>query len=173
MRSLAPLLAIAASATSVRADDRDRPLAPAGDAVRIWGNETMAGVVRRWAEGFARHHPGAQIETRMIGGDVAIGALATGKADIALLGREAAPQEVKAFEWIYRYRPTAIEVLNGSLDQPECSPALAILVHRSNPLSELTMTQLDGLFSADLRGGGKERLSTWGQLGLPREWVER
>ena len=193
------MLAIAACATSARADDRDRPLAPVPGAVRIWGNETMAGVVRRWAEGFARHHPDARIETRMTGGDVAIGALATGKADIALLGREASPQEVKAFEWIYRYRPEPIEVLNGSLDQPGCSAALAILVHRSNPLSALTMAQLDGLFSADLRGDGKQRsgdfgevcdihvspahtdvahlgkncLRTWGQLGLTGDWAER
>ena len=167
------MLAIAVCATSVSADDRDQPPASARGAIRIWGNETMESVVRRWAEGFARNHPGTRIEMRMIGGDVAIGALATGKADIALLGREAAPQEVKAFEWIYRYRPAAIEVLNGSLDQPGCSPALAILVHRSNPLSAVTMAQLDGLFSADLRGGGKERLSTWGQLGLSREWARR
>ena len=141
--------------------------------IRVWGNETMTGVMRRWAEGFARHHPGTRIETRMIGGDVAIGALATGKADIALLGREAAPQEVKAFEWIYRYRPTAIEVLNGSLDQPGCSPALAVLVHRSNPLSTLTMAQLDALFNAEPRGGGKETLSSWGQLGLTGDWAGR
>jgi len=133
----------------------------------------MAGIVRRWSEGFPRHHPGARIEARMVGGDVAIGALTTGKADIALLGREAAPQEVKGFEWIYRYPPSAIEVLNGSLDNPGCSPALAVLVHRSNPLSSLTMAQLDGLFSVDLRGGGKESLRTWSQLGLSSEWVGR
>jgi len=173
MRSRAVFLALAACATSAHAEERYQPLAPVRGVIRIWGNDTIAGVVRRWAEGFARHHPGARIEARMIGGDVAMGALTTGKADIALLGREAAPQEVKGFEWIYRYQPSAIEVLNGSLDQPGCSPALAVLVHRSNPLSSLTMTQLDALFSADLRGGGKESLRAWGQLGLSSDWVGR
>ena len=172
----APILLTAllfTAATPTRAEERYRPLAPVRGVIRVWGNETMTGVVRRWAEGFSRHHPDARIETRMIGGDVAIGALATGKADIAMLGREAAPQEVKAFEWIYRYRPTSIEVLNGSLDQPGCSPALVVLVHRTNPLPMVTMAQLDALFSADLRGGGKERVSVWSQLGLSGEWGQR
>ena len=172
MRSRAVFLALAACATSAHAEERYQPLAPVRGVIRIWGNDTIAGVVRRWAEGFARHHPGARIEARMIGGDVAMGALTTGKADIALLGREAAPQEVKGFEWIYRYRPSAIEVLNGSLDQPGCSPALAVLVHRSNPLSTVTMAQLDALFSADPRGGNGV-LRTWGQLGLSSNWAGR
>src|SRR5215510_16111441 len=104
---------------------------------RDWSSDVCSSdlIVRRWSERFVRYHPGARIEARMLGGDVAMGALTTGKADIALLGREAAPQEVKGFEWIYRYPPSAIEVLNGSLDNPGCSPALAVLVHRSNPLS--------------------------------------
>ena len=173
MRGIAALLMLAACATSARPEERYRPLAPVRGVIRVWGNESMAGIVQRWAEGFARHHPGLRIEAHMIGGDVALGALTTGKADIALLGREASPQEVKGFEWIYRYRPSAIEVLNGSLDQPGCSPALAVLVHRSNLLSTLTMAQLEALFSADPRGGGKETLSTWGQLGLSGEWAGR
>jgi len=172
-RTCLALLLSLACATSARAEEKYRPLVPVRGVIRVWGNEAMAGIVRRWAEGFARHHPRARIETRMIGGDVAIGALATGKADIALLGREAAPQEVKAFEWIFRYRPTAIEVLNGSLDQPGCSPALAVLVHRSNPLSAVTMEQLDSLFNAEPRGGGKGILSNWGQLGLGDDWAGR
>ena len=172
MRSLGFSLVLACAMTA-RADERYRPLVPARGIIRVWGNQTMAGVVRRWAEGFARHHPGARIEARMIGGDVAIGALTTGKADIAVLGREAAPQEVKGFEWIYRYQPSAIEVLNGGLDQPGCSPPLAVLVHRSNPLSTLTMAQLDALFSADRSLGGNENLRTWAQLGLSGEWAGR
>src|SRR5262249_9763405 len=92
MRSLAASLLSASCAAAGGAEEQYRPLAPVRGVIRVWGNQTMAGIVRRWADGFARHHPGARIEARMIGGDVAIGALATGKADIALLGREAAPQ---------------------------------------------------------------------------------
>lgn len=173
MRSLAAMLVLSSWSGSTQAQEPYRPLGPVRGVIRVWGNETMAGIVRRWSERFVRYHPGARIEARMLGGDVAMGALTTGKADIALLGREAAPQEVKGFEWIYRYPPSAIEVLNGSLDNPGCSPALAVLVHRSNPLSSLTLAQLDGLFSLDLRGGGKESLRIWGQLGLSSEWAGR
>jgi phosphate transport system substrate-binding protein len=173
MRRVVAALGLAAYAASAAAEEPYRPLERVRGVIRVWGNETMAGVVRRWAEGFKRHHPEARIEERMIGGDVAMGALTTGKADIALLGREAAPQEVKGFEWIYRYRPSAIEVLNGSLDQPGCSPALAVLVHRSNPVSSLTMGQLDVLFSADPSGVGKESLRSWDQLGLSGAWAEQ
>jgi phosphate transport system substrate-binding protein len=54
---------------------------------------------------------------------------------------------VKAFEWIYRYRPLAIEVATGSIDQPGRSPALAVYVHADNPLAKLTLGDIDAIFA--------------------------
>jgi phosphate transport system substrate-binding protein len=64
--------------------------------------------------------------------------------------------------------------------------AQAILVHRDNPISQLTMKQLDGIFGAERSGAmqgitwkpelsraADENIRTWGQLGLPGEWADK
>ncbi len=168
MKVIAPFLAAACFAASARAAAPYRPAAPVTGVVRIWGNAEMAGIVQRWANEFTRFHPQARLEARMLGSDVAIGALTTGRADIALLGREPAPQEVKGFEWIFRYRPRPVEVMTGSLDEPGCSPAVAVLVHKSNPISRLTFAQLDAVFSP-----GPHSVRHWGELGLTGAWAGR
>jgi phosphate transport system substrate-binding protein len=142
--------------------------------VRIEGPREAAGVVQRWIDGFRKQHPEIAIESHLRGTDVGIGALTTGRADIALAGREAAPQELKGFEWIYRYQPSAVEVMSGSLDHPGRSPALVVLVHRSNPLQAFSMAQLAGLFGVGPKSEGRATTpDTWGDLGLAGTWSRR
>ncbi len=137
--------------------------------IRLRSNAAMKEILREWSAGFMRDHPAVRVEAVCDGSDVAMAALATGQADIALMGREAAAQEVKAFEWIFRYRPACIEVLTGSAGQPGRSPALAFYVHPDNPLAQLTLAQVDAIFSAERRRGGPVAILTWGDLGLKGE----
>lgn len=136
--------------------------------VRIWGAAQMAPLAQRWAAGLRAQRPDLRVETYLTGSDVALAGLYTGKVDIALVGRDATEVEVKAFEWIYRYRPTGVVILHGGIDRPGRSPALAILTHRSNPLSQISLDQLRAVFGAD---GAPVR--TWGQLGLKGAWAAR
>jgi phosphate transport system substrate-binding protein len=59
-------------------------------------------------------------------------------------------------------------------------------VHQDNPLAQLTLAQLDGIFGAErtagMRGfkwtpsdarGAAEDIRTWGQLGLKGEWADK
>ncbi len=149
-----------------------RPLPAATKVIRLRGNAGMQAIVRSWADGFMRSHPGVRVEADLDGSDVGMAALYTGRADIALLGRDAAAQELKAFEWIFRYRPARVEVMTGG-DQPGRSPALAFYVHRDNPLAQLTLAQADALFSPERRRGGTAPLRTWGDLGLKGEWADK
>ncbi|MGI8746366.1 MAG: PstS family phosphate ABC transporter substrate-binding protein [Bryobacteraceae bacterium] len=71
-----------------------------------------------------------------------------------------------AFEQVLGYKPTAIEVATGSFDVPTKSDSLEIFVHRENPITKLTLVQLDGIF-------GAEHLRTWGDLGLKGEWAHK
>jgi phosphate transport system substrate-binding protein len=98
-------------------------------------------------------------------------ALYTGQADVALIGRDATANEVKAFEWIFRYQPVRIEVATGSLGAAAHSPALVVFVHRDNPLAQMTLPQLDAIFGAERRRGAPAGLRTWGDLGLKGEWA--
>ncbi len=113
-------------------------------------------------------------------------ALYTGQADVVLMGREATESEVKAFEWVYRYRPTAVPILTGSVDRVGQAPALVVFVHRDNPIEALSLAQLDGIFGtardhgwhdgqpvpAAARGPDRD-IRQWGQLGLDGAWSRR
>jgi phosphate transport system substrate-binding protein len=108
----------------------------------------------------------------MSGSDVGMAALSTGKADLVLLGREGTESEIKAFEWIYGYRPLGLRVVRGSLDLAGHSPALVLCVHKDNPLSELDMEQLAAIFEHKPTSG-KPPIVAWGQLGLSGEWTSQ
>lgn len=148
-----------------------RPLPAVTRTLRIRGNAELEGVVGSWAAGFTKNHPGVRIETAFDGSDVAMAGLATGQTDLVVIGREAAAQEVKAFEWIFRYRPASVEVMTGAAGQPGRSPALAFYVHPDNPLAQLTLAQADAIFSAERRRGAPAAIRTWGELGLKGEWA--
>lgn len=168
---------LALAVTCARAQDVGslppyQPRQNVSGTIRVWSNEAMRAVVKRWQEGFQKHHPNARIETNHIGTDVAMAGLYTGSADIALMGREATASEIQAFEWIFRYKPSRVEIMNGSLDVPGKSPALVVFVHKDNPLSKITLAQLDAIFGYEHRRG-LGNLRTWGQLGLRGDWTNR
>ena len=144
----------------------------ATDVLRVSGNPEMAGLVGRWSAEFQRAHPGVRVEAHLTGTDTGLAALYTGKADLALLGRAPTPSETQAFEWIFRYKPAQVEVATGSLDRAGKSPALVLFVHRDNPLTLLTLAQLDAIFGTGHRLAPAD-IRTWGQLGLTGEWADQ
>lgn len=140
--------------------------------IRIWGNDAMSAVAQRWADGFRRYQPDVGLQANLRGTGTAMAGLYSGVADVAFMGRPATPKEIMAFEWVFRYKPAAIEIMTGSLDVPGKSPALAVLVHKDNPISQLTLEQLHAIFSCEHRRGPTS-IRTWGELGLNGEWAEK
>jgi len=49
--------------------------------IRIWGSSAMAEAVDRWEAGFRKLHPLVSFENRLLGSDIGIAGLYTGKAD--------------------------------------------------------------------------------------------
>lgn len=139
--------------------------------IRIAGNDALAELAAAWGRGFAAVRPGVRIEYRTTGSDVAMAELYTGGADLALLGREATDPEIKAFEWIHRFKPSQVEVATGGTSRPGGSPALGVFVHPDNPLGRLTLDQLDGVLGEERRRGAPAPLRSWGDLGLEGEWA--
>jgi phosphate transport system substrate-binding protein len=136
--------------------------------VRLAGTASMAPVVAAWKLAFQAAYPTVKIDAAMAGSDVAMANLYTAVCDIALIGREATKPEIQAFEWIYRFRPQGVAVLNGSVATPGSSPAVAAMVHRSNPVKALSVSQLRVAF-----GDSGPHARTWGDLGLEGEWRDR
>ena len=73
-------------------------------------------------------------------------------------------KEVEAFEKRYGYKPTSIAV---AID------ALAVFVHKDNPIEGLTLEQTDAIFSSTRTCGNPESIDHWGQLGLAGSWATR
>lgn len=145
--------------------------APAG-TLRVWGTPRAAEILSRWQHGYRARDRGTRIIVHLSGTDIGMAALYTGQADIVLSGREATDSEIKAFEWIFHYRPTRIEIATGSLDGAGRSPALAVFVHRDNPLARIDFAQLASVFGVSA-ASGDQNIRTWNRLGIEREWSGR
>jgi phosphate transport system substrate-binding protein len=133
----------------------------------------MGKLVTRWIAEFHRTQPDVTFENRMYGTASAIGALAVGAGNIALLGEEISPAAAAEFQRAKGYPPTGIQVATGSLDVNFFDYAHMIFVHRDNPLASLSLTQLEAIFGTERRRGAPRVIRTWGQLGLTGEWVDR
>jgi phosphate transport system substrate-binding protein len=132
----------------------------------------MESLVQGWENGFRVHHPEVRFETSLRGTASAIGALYAGVGDVALMGREIRPFEIEAFREMLRYDPVAVEMVNGSFDVRNKDFALGVFVNRDNPISKVSMAQLDAIFGCEHRRGSKN-IRTWGELGLGGEWTDR
>jgi phosphate transport system substrate-binding protein len=138
-------------------------------AIRIWGSAQMAELMTGWQKGFAHYHPEVKFDSHFYGAVSAIAGLYTGVADLAV-SREIWPLETMAFEQVIGHKPVAVQVATGSFDVPTKSDSLEIFVHQDNPISRLTLAQLDGIFGSEhLRGS--RGIRTWGDLGLSGEWA--
>jgi phosphate transport system substrate-binding protein len=145
--------------------------------IRLWGHgapvlDFMGMLVKSWEEGFQKVQPGVKFEYDMYGTASAMGALYAGKGDIAILGQEIYPFETTAFEQVKHYPPLGVEIATGSVDVRNFDFAIGVFVNQKNPLSQMTLDQIDKIFAWH-EGGANSNIETWGQLGLAGEWADK
>lgn len=141
-----------------------RPVSGISGNLTSVGSDTLNNLMTLWAEGFRRFYPNVQIQVEGKGSSTAPPALIAGTAQLGPMSRPMKAGEVDAFEKKYGYKPTAVRV---AVD------ALAVFVHKDNPIRCLTLEQVDAIFSKTRRAGHREDIRTWGQLGLTGEWANR
>ena len=117
-----------------------------------------------WAEEFNRVYPNVNIQIQAAGSSTAPPALTERTSNFGPMSREMRDNEIESFEERFGYPPTAI---------PVAIDALAVFVHKDNPLQGLTMAQVDAIFSSTLRCGFERAVSNWGQVGLTGPWARR
>lgn len=128
------------------------------------GSDTMNNLMTLWLEGFKKHYPLVNIQIEGKGSSTAPPALIEGTAQFGPMSREMKSKEVDAFEKKYGFKPIEIRT---SLD------ALAIFVHKDNPLDCMTLEQADAVFSKTRKRGHANDIVTWGELGLSGEWANQ
>jgi phosphate transport system substrate-binding protein len=141
-----------------------KPVGALSGKLKSVGSDTLLHEMELWAEGFKALYPGVAIEIEGKGSNTAPPALLAGDSQLAPMSRQMTPDELAGFETKYGYRPTGVLV---AVD------ALAIYVHKDNPIACLTMEQIERIFAADPKGGGGKSIRTWGEVGLSGEWATR
>ena len=128
------------------------------------GSDTLANLMTLWTESFKRNYPSVNIQVQAAGSSTAPPALTEGTANFGPMSRAMKDKEIEAFESRFGYKPTAIRV---AID------ALAVYVHKDNPIDDLSITQVDEIFSTTRRCGGNTSIDRWGDLGLAGSWDDR
>jgi phosphate transport system substrate-binding protein len=139
------------------------PLAALTGNISSVGDATTTNLAARAITEFRRIYPGVTHNATAGLTSIGAAALLAGKADIVPMSRPLTPTEIAAFQKKYGYAPTEIKI---------AADALAIFVDRRNPLPNLTLQQLDGIFSRTQLRGGKP-IETWGDAGLNGDWATR
>ena len=128
------------------------------------GSDTLANLMTLWAEDFKRLYPNVNIQIQAAGSSTAPPALTERTSNIGPMSREMKDNEIEAFESRYGYKPTAI---------PVAIDALAVFVHKDNPIEGMTSPQVDAIFSSNQRCGYSQSITSWGDLGMRGPWEAR
>lgn len=125
--------------------------APARTVIQNKGSDTMVNVAQVWAEEFRKVAPDIEVEVSGGGSGVGIAALIRGTVDIANASREIKPSEAE--QAMKNTGKAPVSFIVGY-------DALAVYVHKNNPLEEITLEQIADIYA---EGGQTTR---WSQLGV-------
>ena len=125
--------------------------APEKTVIQNAGSDTMVNLAQAWAEDYAGDESTVSVEISGGGSGTGIAALINGTVDIANCSRKMKPEELERAEQNTGMRP--VEFVVGY-------DALAVYVHRENPLEEISIGQLAQIY------GEKGNLTQWTQLGI-------
>ncbi len=122
-----------------------------GQTIQVEGSDTMVNLAQAWSEKYQQDNSNITIEVSGGGSGVGISSLIQGLADMANASRKMKDKEKARAESESGVAPA--EYVVGQ-------DALAVYVHKDNPLEEITLAQLEAIYA----DGGK--ISKWSELGI-------
>lgn len=153
------------------------PQAHVAGELKIQGSETMYPLLTRIGMEFQRRQPKVSVDVKGGGSSKAVEEflqpppIKTGKITLKeersthfpfiATSRELFDAEIKEFVTQHGYDPVAV---------PVAVDAVALYVHKDNPLPGLTLDQIDAMFSTTRNRGYKTEIKQWGELGLSGGW---
>jgi phosphate transport system substrate-binding protein len=124
------------------------------------GSDSMNPLMLLWTEKFKGYYKGVRTEVEGQGSSKAMPALIEGASSFGPMSRDPKANEIADFEKKFGYKPTLL---------PTAIDLVAVYVHRDNPLQEITLEQLDSIFSSTRKLGG-DAIEKWGQLKLQGDY---
>ncbi|HEY1394373.1 MAG TPA: hypothetical protein VFV25_13450, partial [Methylibium sp.] len=149
--------------------------------IRLWGSNyfTDSPLAEWWAKEFQKFHPDAKFDFHLKTTLHAIPGLIMGVSDIGPMGRQITFPEMLSFQREFNRMPTGIVAVTGSYNVSGWNPPVGVYLNSKNPLAQLSLEQLDGIFGAERSGawrdltwdkslarGPEKNIRTWGALGL-------
>jgi phosphate transport system substrate-binding protein len=184
---------IALASSCVHAQEYDLSALPSYEAqrdllgvIRIHASQLSIHLVHEWEDEFLKLHPDIRYRDNIL--PSWFSGLCTGTEDLSVMGHEAWRPDLLAFQECFGREPLEILVATGGFDQERKgnTPGVVIMLNQDNPISGLTLRQLDGILGAERTGSwngthwstrnarsAKENIRTWGQLGLTGEWADQ
>lgn len=115
--------------------------------ITVKGSDTMVILGQRWAEEYMKNHPEVAIQVTGGGSGTGIAALMNGTTDLANASRPVKDKEKEKAKQA-GYYPQEFKVAFDSL---------AVVVNSANPIAELTMKQIMGIYTG--------RINNWSEIG--------
>ncbi len=155
--------------------------------IRLWGSNYIVdgNVGEYWEKAFQKFHPVVKFAYHMLTTRAAVPSLVFGVSDLGM-GRKITTEELQLYQRYKNHDPLEITIATGSYNVSGWQPAFGIVVSKDNPLTKITLEQLDYVFGAERLGGwlgtdwhpefarGPEgNIRKWGQLGLTGEWADQ
>jgi phosphate transport system substrate-binding protein len=159
--SLSSLLSFSAFALDEKLPEYKKVSGISGNVSSV-GSDTLANMMTFWAEDFKRTYPNVNVQIQAAGSSTAPPALTEATSNLGPMSRKMKSREIEAFQKRYGYKPTRVRV---AID------ALAVFVHKDNPIEGLTIAEVDAVFSSNRKCGADKDVNRWGDLGLSGAWT--
>ncbi len=118
--------------------------------ITVKGSDTMVILAQKWAEVYMSTHPDVKIQVTGGGTGTGFAALQNQQTDLCNASRKIRPKEIETCIKAFGRRPTEYRV---ALD------GLSVYVHADNPIEELSIEQLEAIFTGKIRN--------WKEVGGP------
>jgi phosphate transport system substrate-binding protein len=119
--------------------------------ITVTGSDTLVILAQKWAQVYMAKNPEVKIQVSGGGSGVGFAALQNQTTDLADASRKIKAKEIESCIKAFGKRPTEYKV---------CLDGLSVYVSETNPIKELTVDQLEGIFTGKIKNwkevGGNE-----------------
>ncbi len=150
-----------------------RPVKGLSGTLKGVESNTVTELMTMWIADFTKIYPQVKISVEIGGSGQGGPRLTSGTVDFGFIAREMMGREETPFVEKFGYKPLPVAVAGGSLRVKAFTDAIVFIVHKDNPLNEITFQQLDAIYSSTHNRGIREPITTWGQLGLKGDWADK